>query len=441
LEFRQQFGAHARRVRGKSIDQDAFVRWAEKGVANPPWRFFMAWRIVYPAAAAIAVILFAADVTSSTAFGCTMLAILLFNFGLSVLLVGPIHDLVRGVLNYGHAVDQYRKLFEHLGGVIDRAPSVATALGEASATIADACGALGQLERLAGFARLARLPAVWLPVQVITLWDFHVFQAIEKWRGRYGPRMPGWVRVLGEFEAMLSLAALAHDNPTWCFPRISENSPEMLRAEGLAHPLQRDAERVGNDVRLGPRETVLFVTGSNMAGKSTLLRSIGANVVLGQAGGPACATALEMSPVVLGTVFRVQDSLERGVSLYMSELVRLKAVVEQARALKDKNGAVFLFLLDEILHGTNTAERHVAARSVILELLGQGACGAVSTHDLGLPNESRLAAVARNVHFSDQLGSEQGTPQLCFDYRLRPGIAQSTNALRLLEIIGLKPDP
>jgi DNA mismatch repair ATPase MutS len=246
--------------------------------------------------------------------------------------------------------------------------------------------------------------------------------------------------VLGEFEAILSLAAIAHDNPTWCFPKISEKSPKVLHAEGLAHPLQRDAQRVGNDITLGCRETVLFVTGSNMAGKSTLLRSIGTNIVLGQSGGPVCATALEMSPVVLGTVFRVQDSLERGVSLYMTELLRLKEVVEQGRALKDASGQVFLFLLDEILHGTNTAERHIAARSVILELLRRGACGAVSTHDLDLPKEAKLAAVSSNVHFSDRLTSENGAPKLHFDYRLRSGIAQSTNALRLLEIIGLKPD-
>ena len=147
-----------------------------------------------------------------------------------------------------------------------------------------------------------------------------------------------------------------------------------------------------------------------------------------------------MAPIALATVFRVVDSLEQGSSLFMAELVRLKQVVEQARALKDQPEPAVLFLLDEILHGTNTAERHVAARTVILELLGQGACGAVSTHDLDLPREAKLAAVCRNIHFTDRLAGDPANPRLEFDYLVRPGIAQSTNALRLLKIIGLDPD-
>jgi DNA mismatch repair ATPase MutS len=204
----------------------------------------------------------------------------------------------------------------------------------------------------------------------------------------------------------------------------------------LAHPLLPGVTRVGNDVTVGPPGTLLLVTGSNMSGKSTLLRAIGLNVVLAQAGAPVCAHSLTMPPVELRTSIRLADSLERGVSLFMAELERLKEIVVAAR--DDTRPRRLLYLLDEILHGTNTAERLIAARAVLGHLLRAGAIGAVTTHDLTLAADGALATASVPVHFTEQVtGDGTGPGTMTFDYRLRPGLATSTNALKLLALVGL----
>ena len=167
-----------------------------------------------------------------------------------------------------------------------------------------------------------------------------------------------------------------------------------------------------------------------MAGKSTLLRAVGLNTVLAQAGGPVCARSLIVPNYPVWSSVRIQDSLEQGISLYMAELLRLKQIVDAARR------APILFLLDEILHGTNTSERRIAARSVINQLIAARSIGAVSTHDLELVDES-LADAAECVHLVDQIVDGPNGPQMMFDYTVRPGLAPSSNALRLLELVGL----
>ncbi|PLS79512.1 MAG: hypothetical protein CYG59_12810 [Chloroflexi bacterium] len=184
----------------------------------------------------------------------------------------------------------------------------------------------------------------------------------------------------------------------------------------------------------------MLVTGSNMSGKSTLLRAVGLSVVLAQAGGPVCAGDLQLPPITLATSMRVQDSLERGVSYFMAEIQRLKAVVDLAEQTRAAGQRTLLYLLDEILHGTNTGERQIAARRIIRHLLNQGALGAVSTHDLALGDAPELAAAAQLVHFTETFARGPEGPVMHFDYRLRPGIATSTNALKLMELVGLPLD-
>ncbi|HEX6606317.1 MAG TPA: DNA mismatch repair protein, partial [Chloroflexia bacterium] len=171
--------------------------------------------------------------------------------------------------------------------------------------------------------------------------------------------------------------------------------------------------------------------------KSTLLRAIGTNIVLAQAGGPVCATAMRLPPVTLWTSMRIQDNLEQGVSYFMAELRRLKQVVDAARTTHTAGSPRLFYLLDEILQGTNTAERQIAARRIILYLVGQGALGTVSTHDLTLADVPEVAAAAQPIHFVETVHSDGAGPAMTFDYKIRPGIATSTNALRLMEIVGL----
>ncbi len=436
LELRQELSARGRLLASSPAGPKEFVAWAESGtLVSLEW--FLGWRVIYPAVAGLSVVLFAAGRISVDVFGSSLLALLLFNLILSALLCGRLHDVLRRLGAHGAEFYQYRSLFDLVRRAVKTHPRVLRVLGGCLETYDDATAGLGSLHRILYFSRLLRLPMIWIPIQVITLWDFHIYHYLERWRRRHGASVPAWLQGIGTLEAISSLAALAHDNPTWCYPNINDGPTQTLVAVGLAHPLQRDTVRVANDVTLGPRGTVLFVTGSNMTGKSTLLRAIGVNAILGQAGGPVCAKQFQAPRIVLATTIRVRDSLECGISLYMSELLRLKQVVEQARALREREDTVVLFLLDEILLGTNTTERHIAARAVILELIHLRALGAVSTHDLELPRDPQLAACCRNVHFSEQLIHQDGSPQLQFDYVLRPGIARSTNAIRLLEAVGV----
>jgi DNA mismatch repair ATPase MutS len=237
---------------------------------------------------------------------------------------------------------------------------------------------------------------------------------------------------------MASLATLAHANPDWCYPEVTAASgPGVMSGVDVAHPLIAREVRVGNDVSVGPRGTFLLVTGSNMSGKSTLLRTIGLNTVLAQAGGPVCARSFRMPSVVLATSVQVQDSLAQGVSRFMAELLRLREVVELVRALQRDDAPLPLYLLDEILQGTNTAERQVGARMVVRQLLSLRCIGVVTTHDLALADSPDLDSAARKVHFTEGVEEQHGQVVLSFEYKLKPGIATSVNALKLMKAVGL----
>ena len=279
----------------------------------------------------------------------------------------------------------------------------------------------------------------YIPLQIVTLWDFHVLWLLERWQQRHGRHVRIWFQALGEFEALNSLAGLAHDNPDWAFPEIDESSSTLV-ARGLGHPLIHADFRIGNDVKVGPRGTFLLVTGSNMSGKSTLLRSLGTNVVLAQAGGPVCAAHMRMPPVLLATSMRVRDSVVDGVSFFMAELQRLKVIVQRAHSCAERENGMLLYLLDEILQGTNSRERHIAVAQVVGHLLDCGAIGAISTHDLELAGNERLADSCRAVHFRETLHYDGLGLPMTFDFKLRKGIATTTNALKLLEILGLTQD-
>ncbi len=291
------------------------------------------------------------------------------------------------------------------------------------------------LRRLGQWVSLAevRLSQLHFPLNVLFLWDIHVAVGLDRWRARWGHRVEAWIEGLATLDALAALGALAHENPDWAFPTFVEEP--LLRAEGLGHPLLPPPTCVRNDVTVGPPGSVLVVTGSNMSGKSTLLRAIGVNAVLARAGAPVCARRLSLPLLTVATCMRVEDSLADGTSLFMAELERLKRVVEAA-----SGEGPALILLDEILHGTNTAERQIAARTVLRTLAESQAISAVSTHDLELIDPPDLRAISVSVHFTEEVSrAPDGTPTIHFDYLLRPGLATSTNALTLLEVVGLRP--
>jgi DNA mismatch repair ATPase MutS len=261
------------------------------------------------------------------------------------------------------------------------------------------------------------------------LWSTQLALAIESWRVAYGDRLASWLAAAGEFEALCALAGYAYERPADAFPEILD-SGRLFDATALGHPLLPEDRCVRNDVRIGDGCRALVVSGSNMSGKSTLLRSIGTNAVLALAGAPVCARRLSLSPLSIGASIRVNDSLQQGTSRFYAEIKRLYQIVELAREPRP-----VLFLLDEVLHGTNSHDRRIGAEAVVRGLLEHGAVGLLTTHDLELAKiaDQGQGEVA-NVHFEDHL--EDG--EIRFDYRLRSGVVRKSNALELMRAVGLE---
>lgn len=323
------------------------------------------------------------------------------------------------------------------GAAIDHvhaSPFTAPMLAAAQSQIESAPASLRALEQLVALSDVRHSVWLFVPLHSVTLWDLHVWWAIERWRARHGAQVRGWLDAVGRVDAAGGLASLAFDQPTWAFPVIDEASP-VIEGVAVGHPLLADRVRVANDVQLGPPGRFLLITGSNMSGKSTLLRAIGLNVVLAQAGGPACARSFALPRLALHTSMRVSDSLELGLSLFMASLVRLQQIVAAARTASA--GRRVCFLLDEVLQGTNSAERQIAVKMVVDHLLGCEAIGAVTTHDLELARDAGFSARAGSFHLQETLAGSGAEVVMTFDYRLRPGPAQAGNALQLLRMLGL----
>ncbi|HEX3530425.1 MAG TPA: DNA mismatch repair protein MutS [Thermoanaerobaculia bacterium] len=275
-------------------------------------------------------------------------------------------------------------------------------------------------------------------LQLLLLWDFHMVWRLERWQRDAGHWVRGWLAALGEIEALSALAGLSYDNPGWAFPAVAADESRVT-ARDLGHPLIAAEHRVGNDIEVGPPGTFLLVTGSNMSGKSTLLRAIGVNTVLALVGGPVCAAEMRLPPVEIATSILIEDSLAAGVSFFMAEVLRIQTVVAAADRCATE-GRRLLYLLDEILRGTNSSERQVAVRRVVRHLLRHGAIGAISTHDLQLAEIEELRAVSRPVHFRETIHPGGQGPAMTFDYKMRPGVATTVNALKLMELVGLAPE-
>jgi len=278
----------------------------------------------------------------------------------------------------------------------------------------------------------ARRNQIFLPVSWLLALGAQLAFAIERWRKAHGRDLAVWIDALGEFEALGSLAGYAFEHPADPFPEIVEGAC-IFDGCGLGHPLIPAATMVRNDCALGAppaegRPQASLVSGSNMSGKSTLLRTVGVNTVLALAGAPVRAVSLRLSPLALGTSIRILDSLQGGASHFYAEIARLRQIVDLT-----EGRVPVLFLLDEMLHGTNSHDRRIGAEAVIRSLLGAGSIGLVTTHDLALAGIAKADPRMANVHFEDHL--EDG--RITFDYRMRPGVVTRSNAIALMRAVGL----
>lgn len=267
------------------------------------------------------------------------------------------------------------------------------------------------------------------PLNLLFFADIHFCLALEKWKREHAPRIPGWFTAMAEFEALASMANMAFNNPGWVYPQVTDDY-FVFRAEEMGHPLIPAGRRISNGFATEGAGKAIIVTGSNMSGKSTFLRTCGVNAVLAFAGAPVCASAFTVSLVRLHSSMRIADSLEENISSFYAELRRLRAIISGA----ESDPKVFL-LLDEILRGTNSDDRYAGSVALIKQLTGYGAVAMVATHDLRLAGlEKELPQSIENYHFDVKVNDEE----LFFDYRLTPGICSSFNASLLMKKMGIK---
>ena len=267
------------------------------------------------------------------------------------------------------------------------------------------------------------------PLNLLFFTDISFCLALERWKRGHASRIPGWFAAMAEFEVLASMANMAFNNPRWVFPKVTENY-FVFRAQGIGHPLIPAARRISNDFAAEGAGKTIIVTGSNMSGKSTFLRTCGVNAVLAFAGAPVCASAFTVSHVRLHSSMRISDSLEENISSFYAELHRLRAIITGA-----ESDPKALLLLDEILRGTNSDDRYTGSVALIRQLTGYGSAAMVATHDLRLARlERELPQAIENYHFDVKVSGEE----LFFDYRLTPGICSSFNASLLMKKMGIK---
>lgn len=430
VELREAIAINGRKMRReRPASLASFIDWAE----SEPWlhrRPGLLWSArLLPLVPIALIALNIVGLVSYLTWVLALAGILAFSNQVA----GKVHHIFDRAFAREGGFQEYAELIR----LVEEADFSAPLLREIQARLAaEETRAHEEMERLHRLVSLSevRLSMMYVALQALTLWDFHVLDRLEAWQLRSGRRVRNWLTAVAEADALAALATLSFDQPDWAFPEITRDGTAALEARDIGHPLLPDSVRVVNDITVPPPGRFLFITGSNMSGKSTLLRAIGTNVILAQAGGPVCASALRLPPVSLATSMRVHDSLQAGLSHFMAELQRLKAVVEAARRAEDRP---LLYLLDDILQGTNSAERQIAARKVVQHLLEENAIGCVTSHDLALADEETLSTACDAVHFTESVEEGSAGPKITFDYRLQPGVATSRNALKLVELVGL----
>jgi hypothetical protein len=424
VAFRELLSAAGAIASEDKPDPGPFLAWAEGGLPLPGRGALTIVAWVLPCLVVGAIV--------ASSFGAPSW-IWLVGAGVELAILGATARYVGPIAGAVMASEGAFARFGDILAAIEREPFEAPLLKSVHATLrasgAESTREMARLERILSFLE-ARNNEVWrFFIGPILMWDVHCVVALERWRLRAGPRVRPWLEAIGDVEAMASLAGFAFERPEFAFPEIG--AEPRFEAERLGHPLIAPGKRVDNDVMLSGAGATLVITGSNMSGKSTLLRAIGVNAVLALAGGPTCAKRLTIGPIRVAASMRVRDSLAEGVSRFYAEVRKLKAVIERARAARVP---ATLFLLDEVLHGTNSRERLIGARAIVRELVACGAMGGVSTHDLALGDlETELAGRATNVHFEEQVHGDTMT----FDYVLRPGVVKSSNALRIMRMVGI----
>lgn len=330
---------------------------------------------------------------------------------------------IRPVHRFQQRVAPYRRLAE----AVEAMEFQSAELVQLRQTLQGAGDAMKELEALSESASARYNFVAFVLYNGLFLHDFHCVARIQAWRRRYGERLEGWLQALGQMEALISLGTLCHCKAVWCFPQISQSERPFLAAKDIRHPLIGEDKAVGNDFDLC--QSICIITGSNMSGKTTFLRTIGVNLTLAYAGGAVAARECAASTMAICTSMRVEDDVSRGISTFYAELLRIKSIIDQSWA-----GAPMLVLIDEIYRGTNSNDRITGARQTICRLGQPHILTMVTTHDFELCDlEQEPGVRAVNYHFEEQYTEDS----ICFDYKIKKGRCRTTNAQHLLRLAGI----
>ncbi len=409
-------GGEAARI---ALRPEMLIAWAQApNRLNRPW---IRW--ISPLLAVLAVMTGAVWAIWGIRF--PLFAVVLIEIALSYYL----RDLVHGAISAVETAYEDLKGLSQLLGRIEtepfEAPPLRALVLKLSSHTLSPSSTFTKLATIVNFVEARRNPIL-APFLLLLMYPLQTALAAERWRADHGKAIESWLEVLGEIEALVSLAQYSYEHPEDPFPEFIEGAAAFHAAQ-LGHPLIPAAARVCNDVDIGGATRVLLVSGSNMSGKSTLLRTAGINAVLAMAGAPVRAKRLQLTPLQVGASIRINDSLHEGSSRFYAEITRLRQLFEPAKL-------PLLFLLDELLQGTNSADRRIGAQGVIRALIERGAIGLVSTHDLALTEIPGLGAGSvLNVHFQDELVEGR----LKFDFKLHAGIVTRSNGIELMRSIGL----
>ena len=403
------------------VHPDELVKWAES--SQQLGRQWMAW--LAPILAGLALIAAAVwAVWDSSALFVLVVAIeAIFTYGLRKLLDPVLH----GTEHAFRDLDLLAGVVQRVESHSFRGPQLQSLQQELVSSGITAHQAIARLRTLVDLINSRHDMFVRI-IDAPLMYTVQVAYAAERWRRAHGAAVRRWLAIVGEMESLLSLASYSFEHPSDPFPEFVEGAA-AFQAQELGHPLLPSSICVRNSVDIEAPTRVLLVSGSNMSGKSTLLRAVGVNVVMAMAGAPVRATRLRLTPLQIGASIRINDSLQEGSSRFYAEITRLRQIVDCARG-----NPALLFLLDELLQGTNSKDRRIGGEGIVRALVARGSIGLVSTHDLALTDISGpLDGHLRNVHFQDELANGRMT----FDYTLRDGVVTKSNGLELMRSIGL----
>jgi DNA mismatch repair ATPase MutS len=424
-EWRQQLQAYGKEQKITTATQERLQTWLQ---AEPHFINNLLWKILQyaiPVIIVAAIILNIADIITNPLRN-VFLAVSAAVAFIIAKKIAPLHQQVSKMADELAVLADSVKLIEQTSFKSDLLQSLQSKFVVENSM---ASSELKKLKKIVERLDLRLNPVVFIPLAIIFQWDIQQAMALEKWKQRNRQNINDWFDAIAQLEVLNSFACIAFNHPQWCFPQFTEVHFTM-HGKNIGHPLINAAKRVNNDISINNRKELMLITGSNMAGKSTYLRSIGVNTVLAMAGAPVCATAFTLSPVQIISSMRIADNLEESTSTFYAELKKLKVIIDKVNA-----GEKIFILLDEILRGTNSLDRHTGSVALVKQLIKHQAACIIATHDVELAKLKEIYPTnILNYHFDAQVSNDE----LYFDYKLKTGVCESLNASILMKKIGIE---